>query len=651
MHTNRVCTRRLRSVALAAGLLLFTAASQPQEEPRYHTHDQLTRSLRSLVGAHSSLARMESLAKTREGRDVWMIEMANRSGTSLEQRPALLIVANLEGDHLVGSELALATVEYFLTNYTTDADVKERLDNHVLYVFPRLNPDAAELMFGGVLDGRRTNPEPFDDDNDARTDEDGPEDLNGDGLVTVMRVADPTGDYVVHPDELRLMKRAEPAKGESGQYAIYIEGIDNDHDGFYNEDWPGGVDLNRNFQHAYPYFEPDAGLHMVSEPESRALMDFVIAHRNIAMVLTFGESDNLVSTPATNGRLAAAKTLSLTDFALASNEEARSVGTFAAQTRFGRFFGFSGFRFQQQAQAEAGPRRPSPQRPDSTINRSDIEYFRTVSEKYQEMTGLTETTATRTPRGAFFEYAYYQFGVPAFSTPGWGLPAPERRQERDSAEAGAEPPARRQAPQQMPAGRPGAGGAGRQGLPGAGGDDGQSTEMSLLKWMDEQGVDGFVDWEAFDHPDLGSIEIGGFKPYATTNPPASELSALGESHAKFASYLMSLFAEVRIASTEVTDHGAGVFEIAVEVENRGFLPSAMQHAVRSRSVPPVLVQLDVPPENVITGAAKTSQISSLNGSGTRERFVWLLRGERGARIELRVRSMKGGLDTATITLR
>jgi hypothetical protein len=217
VHLNLVRTHRLRSVVLAAGLLLFTAAGQPQEEPQYHTFDQLTRALRSLVGDHSSLARMESLAETREGRDIWMLEIANRNGTPLEERPALLIVANLEGDHLVGSELALATVRHFLTSYDSDPDVKDRLDNHVLYVFPRMNPDAAELMFGDVLEGRRTNTSPFDDDNDARTDEDGPEDLNGDGVITVMRVADPTGDYVVNPDEPRLMKRAEPIEGESGQ--------------------------------------------------------------------------------------------------------------------------------------------------------------------------------------------------------------------------------------------------------------------------------------------------------------------------------------------------------------------------------------------------------------------------------------------------
>ena len=132
------------------------------------------------------------------------------------RRPALLIAANFEGDHLVGSALALATAEYLLANYPADAAVKQRLESSVIYIVPRMNPDGAEQMFAPVKALRRTNATPFDADNDARTDEDGPEDLNKDGVITLMRVKDPKGPYMISPDDARLMKRADPAKGESG---------------------------------------------------------------------------------------------------------------------------------------------------------------------------------------------------------------------------------------------------------------------------------------------------------------------------------------------------------------------------------------------------------------------------------------------------
>ena len=38
--------------------------------------------------------------------------------------------------------------------------------------------------------------------------------------------------------------------------------------------------------------------------------------------------------------------------------------------------------------------------------------------------------------------------------------------------------------------------------------------------MDDAGIEVFVDWSPFNHPSLGAVEIGGFGPYATTNPPA-----------------------------------------------------------------------------------------------------------------------------------
>ena len=71
----------------------------------------------------------------------------------------------------------------------------------------------------------------------------------------------------------------------------------------------------------------------------------------------------------------------------------------------------------------------------------------------------------------------------------------------------------------------------------------------------------------------------------------------------------------------------------------------------SRSVQPSIVQIQVPPEAILTGDAKTSRIQKLEGSGARERFTWVIRGRQGDRVEIRVRAQKGGTDTATVTLR
>ncbi|RPJ70392.1 MAG: hypothetical protein EHM24_15705, partial [Acidobacteria bacterium] len=423
----------IRALAVAVAIAWWPpSAAGAADFTKYHTHQELSAALKAAVAAHSDIARVASIGRTREGRDVWVVEIANPAGTPIMERPALLIAANFEGDHLVGSALALSVVEHLLNGYAGDAAIKQRLDTHVIYVIPRVNADGAEQMFAPVRSLRRTNQTPIDADNDGRTDEDGPDDLNKDGVITLMRVKDPKGPYMVSPDDPRLMKRADPARGETGGWALYWEGVDNDGDGFYNEDGPGGVDINRNFMHQYPYFEPDAGRYMVSETETRAVLDFMLAHRHIAAILTFGESDNLIAAPGRSGSLGTPNPLSLLEFADRSYAEARRVGMFQDMGGLGGRGGGRSFVMmdemgapgQRGGTAPAGGRGAMPaRRPATTINPADVEYFRVVSEKYRELTGLRAAGVTRTPAGAFFEYGYYQFGVPSFSTPGWGLPA------------------------------------------------------------------------------------------------------------------------------------------------------------------------------------------------------------------------------------
>jgi hypothetical protein len=668
-------TRSRFTVALLCAVIAAAAyggrsplRAAPADFTRYHTYEEMAAALKSAVAAHPDLAKLVSIGKTREGRDIWAVEIAKQSGPPVDSRPGLLIAATLEGDHLIGGELALYTVDYLLGAYATDAAVKQRLDRAVVYVVPRVNADGAEQMFAPVKAWRRTNGTPSDTDNDARTDEDGPEDLNKDGFVTVMRVKDPKGPYMVSPEDARLMKRADAAKGESGGWAIYTEGIDNDGDGFYNEDGPGGVDINRNFMHQYPYFAPDAGRYMASEAETRALLDYVIRHRNIAAILAFGESDNLVSGPA---RPAATASLNLVDFAERANAPARRVGMMpdlgGAAGRGGRGMMMSGGEGGPagrgaQAQAPAAGRGGAGVQPATTVNGADLEYLTAIVGKYRELTGIRSTGVVRTPAGAFFDYGYFQFGVPSFSTPGWGLPAAGRGAGSAAGsgapgDAGSKPAG---APPGMPGtiGQPagfGQRGTGRGGVAGAaaGGesDAGEGIDLRLLQWMDSEKIDGFVAWTPFKHPALGDVEIGGFKPYAAVNPPAARIADLGAAHVRFVIHLTSLFPRIGIARSEVTALGGGLYRITADVENAGFLPTALAQGVTARSAKPVMVQLGVPPESIVTGSEKTSFVPTLAGSGTRQSFEWVIKGKPGSAVILKVVSQKGGADSATLTLK
>jgi hypothetical protein len=169
--------------------------------------------------------------------------------------------------------------------------------------------------------------------------------------------------------------------------------------------------------------------------------------------------------------------------------------------------------------------------------------------------------------------------------------------------------------------------------------------------MEAAGIDAFADWAAFQHPDLGEVEIGGFLPYVTHNPPAEQLPELGAQHGEFLVKLAGMLPRVRIADTEVTAHGGGLFTVKVDVENTGFFPTSLQHGVRSRAVGPTLLQLQVDSGDIMTGADKTTSVGVLAGSGARETVTWVIRGREGGRVEVRLISAKSGHDTATITLR
>jgi hypothetical protein len=179
----------------------------------------------------------------------------------------------------------------------------------------------------------------------------------------------------------------------------------------------------------------------------------------------------------------------------------------------------------------------------------------------------------------------------------------------------------------------------------------QAVDKALLQWMDKEKIDGFVAWTKYQHPDLGEVEIGGFKPYVTMNPPAAKIAELGKAHAEFAIYLSSLFPRIGIAKLEAAGYGGGFFRVRAEIENSGFLPTALAHAVVARSVKPALVQLQVPPETIISGNPKSNSIQALNGSGGRMKFEWLIKAKAGDTIELVVLSQKAGAARRSVVLK
>jgi hypothetical protein len=202
-----------------------------------------------------------------------------------EHKPGFYIDGNIHGNEIQGTEAALYTLHYLLENYGKTKLVTRLLDERAFYFIPSMNPDSRDRYIKSAADpdSPRSGQVPIDDDRDGKADEDGPEDLDGDGSITTMWKKDPNGSFKRHPSNPKLLIPVRD--GETGEYEyIGSEGIDNDGDGLVNEDDVGGYDMNRNYGYNWQpgYVQIGAGHYPFCWPETRATRDFVLAHPNIA---------------------------------------------------------------------------------------------------------------------------------------------------------------------------------------------------------------------------------------------------------------------------------------------------------------------------------------------------------------------------------
>lgn len=581
---------------LATGVMLLSMCGLAAGQA-YHNYEELVEEMRRLAEEHPQLVQLRSIGKSVEGRELMLLTIGDRSEGDPDSRPALFLVGNLEGNHVVGSEIALGVARQLVEAFSQTDSVRKLLQERTVYVLPRANPDAAERMFAKVKWEQVENLLPWDDDHDDLTDEDAPEDLNGDGWITQMRVRDPEGEYLPDPKDPRLLVKADPAKGQTGQYKVYTEGLDNDGDEIYNEDGPGGINLDRNFPHAYPYHKPGAGRYQLQAPEARAIVDFMLAHRNVAAVLAYCLHETLAESPQAGQP---------------QGERAR------AQAGAG------------QQQSESQSRRRFARRPATSIHEQDLPYFQHASEVFRNVMGIKGkglVEAAR-PEGAFFQWAYFHYGVPAFATVGW-YPVLERASQAkgDTAQASGRQGTRR-FPPGMDRGR------------SARGEE--SVESKWLKWFEANtGGAGFVDWKPVDHPQLGQVEIGGFLPFARTNPPDSLLPDLIVGHARFCATLASWLPQIEVLSADVKKLGSGAYELTVKVRNRGYFPTVLAHAERARAVKPTRVEITTEAE--LLSGRKIAFLDPIPGSGGVAEARWILRGKVGQTVRIVVVSEKGGV--------
>jgi len=262
---------------------------------RFYDHDGLEAILARIQKAFPDLTRLYSIGKSTEGRDIWCLEVTARNVGDPNRKPGMYIDGNIHGNEVQAGETIAYTAWYLCHQYGKLEKVTALLDDRIFYLIPTINPDGRDswLQRGGYA---RSGLEPTDNDRDGLADEDDYEDLNGDGFITMMRKKDPHGRFKLHPDYPEyIMVRAKP--DEPGEYTLLgWEGIDNDGDGQINEDPRGGYDMNRNWAYDWQpdYIQRGAKDYPFSQPETRAVSQFILAHPNIAAAQSYHNSGGMI---------------------------------------------------------------------------------------------------------------------------------------------------------------------------------------------------------------------------------------------------------------------------------------------------------------------------------------------------------------------
>ena len=196
-----------------------------------------------------------------------------------------------------------------------------------------------------------------------------------------------------------------------------------------------------------------------------------------------------------------------------------------------------------------------------------------------------------------------------------------------------------------------------------------ADEVKLLRWSDrELGGDGFVPWRAFDHPQLGRVEIGGFDLIRYWyNIPFQRLEKEVAPHSDWLIWMGLSTARVSVRSFTAETVGENLWRVRLIVENSGWLPTnGSQEALDKQAVGPLVAELTLPADaRLVDGDARRSlgQLQGRQGDrstatwwsygiGTPDRAVadWIVAAPAGSRLTVTTHHDRAGNARAELVL-
>ena len=263
----------------------------------YYKYDELEKNLKYFSDKYPELCDLESICVTEENRNVYAMTITNKKTGAALDKPAFHIDGNTHAGEVTGSMAAMHAIDVLLTGYGEDKVITKILDRMTIYVVPRISPDGAETYLTTPYSIRSVNRVHNPENGGIRS-----EDLDGDGVIRMMRIPTPYGAWKKDKDDSSIMAKRDPGDADGEFYDIYVEGNFEAFDGDENlkekkEDW--SLDFNRNYP--YGWFpenrQAGAGKYPLSNPETKAMADWIIEHPNIGGVSTNHTSGGIILYP------------------------------------------------------------------------------------------------------------------------------------------------------------------------------------------------------------------------------------------------------------------------------------------------------------------------------------------------------------------
>jgi hypothetical protein len=253
-----------------------------------------------LEAANPGLLRHEVIGRSVEGRELRVYTLSNQATGPDRDKPAMWVDGNVHGNEVQGGEAVLYLAWYLLEN-RAQPELAALFDGSVFLLLPTVNPDGRAHWFSDANDAHssRTGVQPFDDDRDGLLDEDGPDDLDGNGEITQMRKRiEGRGTHRLDPDDPRVLVPVPPNdKDLRGDWILLgEEGVDDDGDGRTNEDERGGYDMNRSWPSMWQpdHVQGGAGAYPLLWPETRAIALYLLGCPNLAALQSFHNAGGMI---------------------------------------------------------------------------------------------------------------------------------------------------------------------------------------------------------------------------------------------------------------------------------------------------------------------------------------------------------------------